>query len=87
MHRMKIKNFISLSKHSLWKEYVLTAEPGSLGGLIRNSVPISAATITITVLTVIRIIMSGTSMHCYGATGRFLRTFLKTAITGFTVMP
>jgi hypothetical protein len=32
----------------LWKEYVLTAEPGSLGGLIRNSVPISAATTTTT---------------------------------------
>lgn len=84
---MKIKYFISLSKHSLWKEYVLTAEPGSLGGLIRNSVPISAATITTTDLTVIRIIMSGTCMHSFGATGRSLRTFMKTDIAAFTVMP
>ena len=41
----------------LWKEYVLTAEPGSWDGLIRNFVLTSAGTITITVSTVIRTIM------------------------------
>lgn len=44
---------------TLWKEYVLTAELNFSDGLIKNSVPISAATITTIVLTVIRTTMYG----------------------------
>lgn len=70
----------------LWKEYVLTAEPGSLDGLIRNSVLTSAGTTTTIGSIVIRTIMYAMYMRSSGATGKYLQIFLRRGTTGFTVM-